>query len=513
MRLSRSALDAIDLSELALLSSDRNAFLGEREHYRLLAYLSTQGAGPVVDVGTHLGDSALALTYGCDHVSTFDVVDKGASRVPVTVADLFDGEVRSRYHSQLLGAGLILIDVDPHEGTRELSLVRWLLENSYDGLIVLDDIWYFKPMRDNCWSQIPDRLKVDVTSLGHWSGTGIVARDPSRLPIVEEPMGGLYPHCNDNWTLVTGYFDLTGKADATPDLRSRTREHYLDVHGRATLAMPNNLVVYCDPELEERVWGLRPSHLHKMTEVVPADFEALPLTHYRTDIVRNRAGHGRCSRDPRNTASYYLFCMARYAMLKDAIGRGHFASSHYAWVNICIERMGWRNVALMQRALVEDRNGFSTCWIDYVSEEKARNWPGYFGGGGCQNCAAGCTMCSGFFTGAARVMWEVCTRMEEKFLACLRAGYGHADEQLMPLVYYDEPELFDWYIGDYAEMVTNYALVRERPEQPLRQLIAHALEAGDKTVARRACAILRKSVEAGACSVGEELARAEEACR
>jgi len=113
-------------------------------------------------------------------------------------------------------------------------------------------------------------------------------------------------------------------------------------------------------------------------------------------------------------------------------------------------------------------------------------------------------------------MRQFCLEIEQAFCDCLGEGYGHADEQLFPIVYYRRPELFDWYIGDYAEMVTNYSLVRERPEQPLRNLIAHALEAGDKAVARRACSILRRSIESGACSLGltetKELERAEEAC-
>ena len=79
------------------------------------------------------------------------------------------------------------------------------------------------------------------------------------------------------------------------------------------LALDTNLVFYCDPEFEERVWQARPQWLHRRTRVVPMSFEDMPLTKYRERIIRNRGGALTCPSDPRDTASYYLFCMARYA--------------------------------------------------------------------------------------------------------------------------------------------------------------------------------------------------------
>ena len=108
-------------------------------------------------------------------------------------------------------------------------------------------------------------------------------------------------------------------------------------------------------------------------------------------------------------------------------------------------------------------------------------------------------MCSGFFTGDAEHMLEVCDRVEEKFVKCLEQGYGHADEQLINLVYFDAPDLFDWYLGDYQEMIANYAKVYQRPERPLRQLIKNSYEAKDWAVCARASDILWSSHQSGAC--------------
>jgi hypothetical protein len=94
-------------------------------------------------------------------------------------------------------------------------------------------------------------------------------------------------------------------------------------------------------------------------------------------------------------------------------------------------------------------------------------------------------MCSGFFTGNAEFMKAFCDGIEAKFLYALEAGYGHADEQLFSMVYFDQPEIFDVYYGDYREMVTNYVEPVDKPFEPVRLLVEHALAHGDAATAAR----------------------------
>lgn len=181
MRLIREDLEKVDLEPLRSFVANPDEFFGPMQHYRLLTYLAKRRAGRTAfDIGTHQGDSALALALGGVHVETFDLVDKIGSRslgggVQRHSDDLCDPIMREHWRSALLESALILIDIDPHEGTREYELVSWLQANDYRGLIVLDDIWYFEGTRINLWQRIDPRHKTDVTVLGHWSGTGIVS--------------------------------------------------------------------------------------------------------------------------------------------------------------------------------------------------------------------------------------------------------------------------------------------------------------------------------------------------
>jgi len=498
MKICADDLATVDLERLRPFVRSGSEFFDPGQHYRLLAFLAQKFQGqPVVDLGTNYGESALALSYGGGRVDSFDIADRVGGRVQPSnihfhIEDVFSVEGREKWRETLLSSALIFIDIDPHEGRREHEMLSWLEAEKYQGLIVLDDIWYFKEMRDNLWYLVEPRYKTDATSLGHWSGTGIVSFSE---PVVVEAQIEM-DLAASKWTLVTGYFDLTKKGDATPEIQARPKSHYLESHASSVLSLPNNLVVFCEPDTEAQIWAMRPDFLHSKTRVISMSFEDFPLTKFRSKIIENRGGYS-CARDPRNTASYYLFCMARYAMVKQAIAFNPFGSTHFAWINICIERMGFRNLIHLPEALSLKRDRFSTCFIDYVSSETVKDLKSYFGPQGCKaggpTCKASCTMCSGFFTGRAAFMKEVCSKIEEAFLRCLEKGYGHADEQLFPIVYYEKPELFEWYLGDYAEMITNYAGVREHPEKPLRNLIAHALQAGDREVCRKACEILWNS--------------------
>lgn len=482
MKLFKSDVDAVDLESVRPFVANHQEFFARDWHYRLLGHLAMRfPSRTVIDIGTNCGDSALALSFGGGQVHSFDIEDRTSDRprrenVVYHIEDLWNLSVREKWKLTLLESAVVFIDIAPHDGAPELELVRWFEANGYRGILVLDDIWYYKRMRDELWGKLDERHKTDVTRLGHWSGTGIVCFD-RRVKIENEPD-------TSAWTMVTGYFDLASRSDASPEMLARPEAHYLDTHGPGTLAIDENLIVFCEPRNVDKVWRLRPARLHDRTRVVVREFDEFPMSRYHPRIVANRGGPW-CPTDPRMTASYYLLCMARYAMMREAMSSNPFRSTHFGWINICIERVGWKNLMHLDEALGESRDKFSTCFIDYVPKNVVMNWDQFFGGSAC---IGRCTMSSGFFTGREDYLREASELLEGQFLRCLAAGYGHADEQLYPMIYFDRPDLFDWYPGDYAEVVTNYARVNDRPEQPIVNLISRSFEAGDFGVCARAAA-------------------------
>lgn len=103
-------------------------------------------------------------------------------------------------------------------------------------------------------------------------------------------------------------------------------------------------------------------------------------------------------------------------------------------------------------------------------------------------------MCSGFFTGNKKYMYEVCDKIENKFLEYLHAGYGHADEQLYSPVYFENPDLFEHYFGDYRQMITNYVHVYEKYDTVLNCFIRNSFLHGNYKKCMEGCSFLYQSV-------------------
>ena len=452
---------------------DDNEFLGApgSQHYRLLAWLSMQmNDQTFVDIGTHHGRSALALAHNpSNRVETFDIADFltpdqkkilwGGLPIHLHLDNLWEWEVREAWRERIMGAALIFLDIDPHHGVMEREFVDWLRANRFQGLLVCDDIWYFQGMRNSLWAHIPAAERVDVTDVGHWSGTGIVSFVPEKLPVVQPRIPARVGPASAGWTMVTAHYDLTREVDSAHLVR-------FDLSRAAmTMATPVNLVVFCDAASKGALEALRPAHLlESQTRFVVRDFKEWELVReHHPRVVAARAQ--RPSSDPANTASYYLSRVLHHAMLLETMAENPFGSSHFAWCDIGIETVSWKSGLGLARVWPENRAKFSTCIIDYQSRARASNLASYYG------AANQCGMAGLFFTGDRVHMTAVCERVVAKFLEVLAAGFGHSDEQLFTLVYFDAPELFDLYLGDYEESTVNYGWVRERPDKPLQNVL------------------------------------------
>lgn len=470
------------------------------QHYRLLAYLSTLYQDEmIIDIGTHRGSSALALSYNLSNkIASFDIVDnvtnpliRNKSNILFRFQNLFTNF--DLYKDLLLSAPIILLDIDPHDGNMEYDLYCYLKQNNYQGLLICDDIWHFKNMRNNFWYLVEDPYKFDVTEYGHWSGTGIITFNPEHIENLNQ-----YKNNNDNWTLVTGYFNLTKCPDASAEIKARDQAYYLQ-HARSTLSLPNNLVIYCDQESYDLIYAIRPSYLRPKTKYVIGEFDDFVIndvnfTEYRKIINQNRIDKP-YQFDPRNTASYYLFCMSRYIMLRNQIEENPFDSTHFAWINICIERMGISNVRLLPKALSINRDKFSTCYIDYIPKSLVDNENEYWKWGKCSRC-------SGWFTGNLKYMDLFCQYLLEKFIYYVGEKRGHADETLYPKVQYEHEEIFENYFGDYQSMISNYVHVYDSPESIINIFIRNAYP-HDKKKCLEACEFILKSLKLKTCTLND----------
>lgn len=164
---------------------------GQR-HYKLLAYLSKQlkDGDIVIDLGTLTGVSSLALSYNQKiKVYSFNLPKQTFhTGVPGTEMFVYESDEHKRvehdinnieyiigdcleYGDLLLKSSLIFIDID-HSGVVEKKILDFLRNNSWEGIVVMDDI-YWRTMLP-LWDSILEP-KWDVSFCGDSiDGTGLI---------------------------------------------------------------------------------------------------------------------------------------------------------------------------------------------------------------------------------------------------------------------------------------------------------------------------------------------------
>jgi predicted O-methyltransferase YrrM len=159
------------------------------EHYRLLTAL-VAGLQPslVIEIGTATGLSALAMRHGLPdggRIVTYDIVpwqrfsgtvlreeDLADGRIEQRVEDLTDPAVGARSRELLEQADLLFVDA-AKDGRQEAQFLDIFERLRFRGapIAVFDDIRVWNML--STWRGVR-RPKLDLTSFGHWSGTGLV---------------------------------------------------------------------------------------------------------------------------------------------------------------------------------------------------------------------------------------------------------------------------------------------------------------------------------------------------
>ena len=159
------------------------------EHYRLLAALvKILQPNRVIEIGTFRGVSSLAMKEFLPpkgKITTFDIVpwdsvphtslrpeDFSDDRLRQEIADLSD-PAKFELHRPLLQETELLFMDGPKDGVFERKFLDQLESIRFQKplLLVLDDIRFWNMLA--IWHDIA-RPKLDLTSFGHWSGTGLV---------------------------------------------------------------------------------------------------------------------------------------------------------------------------------------------------------------------------------------------------------------------------------------------------------------------------------------------------
>ena len=162
-----------------------NIFPGE--HYRLLrAIAKILNPRVAIEVGTFTGMGSVALMQGLQEgqLYTFDIFpwdsfqthlskeDFEKKKVFQIISDISNADEFNKYINLLNEAEIIFMDA-PKDGLFEYKFISLLskLQPKKKKLLVLDDIRFVNMI--DLWVSI-ESPKIDVSSFGHWSGSGFI---------------------------------------------------------------------------------------------------------------------------------------------------------------------------------------------------------------------------------------------------------------------------------------------------------------------------------------------------
>lgn len=261
----------------------------------------------------------------------------------------------------------------------------------------------------------------------------------------------LLPYQKMALTLVTGFFDLGRREGGN----RRRAEDYM-IHGDKVLDLDVNLVIFVDSDYGDHIWNYRRSkRLAGKTLVVP-----FPIERSRYYVLREKvkAGLQKAKSDwnpNKFTDLYAIVTWAKMEFIEKVMAMNPFNSTHFGWIDFGLSHVVPVDQTQIRcdRILTEPFDKIRMLCIHYPTKEQVSNreqwsskWLAIIGGG--------------FFTGSHLNMVEFCQRIHDTIMDHLQTGHTMFEEEVMAVVYHQNPTLFELYFGHYGGLLCNYRYLR-----------------------------------------------------
>ena len=176
----KAEIDKIDLSYLLPKMHRHNAqYLNlppGQEPYKLYKYITYNMHGYIItEFGVLFGASLVVWASNRDnHVVAYDIEDQRTDACKDLYNTAFyrmSATDAIAQHPMIKGSKLIYVDTI-HNGVEELATLNALRNIGYHGITIWDDINLNDEMK-SFFSSVKEE-KIDLSAVGHWSGTGII---------------------------------------------------------------------------------------------------------------------------------------------------------------------------------------------------------------------------------------------------------------------------------------------------------------------------------------------------
>lgn len=252
----------------------------------------------------------------------------------------------------------------------------------------------------------------------------------------------------NNNTIVTMFYRIRDKEPNPNGTKfSRSVDKYIELAKEFIMKLPYNLIVFTDDdEIINFINKERQQYAHK-TCIINKPFEN---TYYYKYLDRLKElqnvftiinGHVE-----QETPMYIILNNNKFDFIEEAIKLNPFNSSHFIWMDFSIN-----HVALNCEKIHEWINKVpdkikQLCINPYIENVGHKEMFKYI-----HHHTAG-----GLFTGSSTNLLKYCELFKEKTEKIYNENWYQIDEAVMTIVQRENPDLFEFFYGDYQGIISNY---------------------------------------------------------
>lgn len=281
-------------------------------------------------------------------------------------------------------------------------------------------------------------------------------------------------------TLVTYVYDLK-KLDKTD---RPTIEGYLE-NGKYVCSMDYPMVIYTDADLFWSIFQMRKNFQNKTLIIIRplTQFKYYPKYEAIEKVRKNvQLVYGNTAKD---TVNYILLMWEKFGVLEDVVKNNPFQTTHFAWIDFGISHVAHPVDMTNIFENIPDKIKLSLI-TDIIAGEISD--PSY-------GNKVSWVLAGGFFTGNADYMTKFIQRFDEEANLLLEHNNAPLESNIMTLVVFKSPDLFDVYFGDYYSLLTNYHHLTEDIDGIMNRIISHGLNSTERKYGFIACEQLHESWE------------------
>lgn len=285
------------------------------------------------------------------------------------------------------------------------------------------------------------------------------------------------------WTIVTCLYDLSSREG---NKGRRTIDDYLQ-YGKHLMRLDMPMIIFCDPDVLIKVWKLRQSHLNKTYFISKRLEDFQTYSDYKEDIVKCLTNNPVRNLNPiKDTALYWTLTFARLEMVKMAIALNPFDTKIFGWVDFGIYHVAGETISMIPRLNVGIKMKVEVtrdCFPEEIEDKKS-----FFS-------TLSLRTAGGFITGGDNEYMTFINLVFHYLRQIINNdGIAPTKEELLTYIRVKNPLMFDYYYGDFEEIICNYDEIRSGQHNIINNM-RFCRSRGKKERALELCELLLRAWE------------------